>query len=420
MCCFSGPVAEVARTNLFARDAGHGRQYLVYQMEVRAAGPTAMILPLPVPPRAPDDAVRFLDLRACRGFFADLHRPFAGRSATTAGGGARLAPLPAPRLEVHRVGSFDASFAPSLDDLDRLDPRFRLPRAVWPATCADGGFAVFMLHDLAQLTTIEPMALVWPRRDPTRLFFPTVHIHDGAAHATAHFDHNLFFQHGGMDDEAIVAVGNHARRAASSHTPAHAFASTLTAGGVLDGDRPVQVARFAGELPNRDAWIGGAAHDPELAALAAWDGAPWPVDRAIAVVARLARARMPEAADDLPAAHALVGLLPWTLQRAAYGEATSYVAPEYLRGQPLDARTDVFALGVLLHDLIAGHVPDPSPLGELIRYLQQPPAALGVAIDPVIARATRADPAVRFASLGELVAALAAIAGPDGAHHDIR
>ena len=38
------------------------------------------------------------------------------------------------------------------------------------------------------------MAFEFPRADPTKLFFPTVHIHDGEVHAKAAFDHMLFCQ----------------------------------------------------------------------------------------------------------------------------------------------------------------------------------------------------------------------------------
>ena len=38
------------------------------------------------------------------------------------------------------------------------------------------------------------MAFSFPRHDPDRLFFPTVHIHDGHVYSVAQFDHSLYYQ----------------------------------------------------------------------------------------------------------------------------------------------------------------------------------------------------------------------------------
>lgn len=40
------------------------------------------------------------------------------------------------------------------------------------------------------------MAFVFPTRFPEKLFFPTVHIHDGEVHKTERFDHTLYCQIG--------------------------------------------------------------------------------------------------------------------------------------------------------------------------------------------------------------------------------
>ena len=49
MCCFSGPVDDVAATRIFARMVGSDRQLIAYEMQLAAAAPVAMILPIPAP-----------------------------------------------------------------------------------------------------------------------------------------------------------------------------------------------------------------------------------------------------------------------------------------------------------------------------------------------------------------------------------
>ncbi|MGH9902934.1 MAG: hypothetical protein ACRD68_14095, partial [Pyrinomonadaceae bacterium] len=129
MCCFSQAVEVVSNTNIFAR-AVDGRQFLVYGMSYAAASDLAMVLPLPVPPNSPEDAVRFINLERYPDFFADMRRGFP-EPVAAAQGLARSYFTAAPKLKVHDVGSFEASFVPRAEDFDRLDARFRIPRAVW-------------------------------------------------------------------------------------------------------------------------------------------------------------------------------------------------------------------------------------------------------------------------------------------------
>lgn len=206
MCCFSGEVETVGDTRIFAgpdRRAAD-RQVLVYEMSYVAAHELAMVLPLPVPPRSAEDAVAFIDLSGYPAFFADLDFGFSpprsdDDEALLSGGGDEVELR--PRLEVHDVGDFEASFVPTIADFDRLEPRFRiLPRA-WerlPAY-ADYGFAVFKLNAAAQGRRVHPMAFSFPRRDRDTNFFPTVHIHDGVVHGAAAFDHSLYMQRGGEE-----------------------------------------------------------------------------------------------------------------------------------------------------------------------------------------------------------------------------
>jgi hypothetical protein len=95
---------------------------------------------------------------------------------------------------VVEVGNFAASFVPTVKDFDRLDEQFRLPAGVWEKLGGyeQYGFAVFKLRK--GHTLVHPMAFTFPTANPERLFFPTVHIHDGRIHPRADFDHVLYCQ----------------------------------------------------------------------------------------------------------------------------------------------------------------------------------------------------------------------------------
>jgi serine/threonine protein kinase len=96
-----------------------------------------------------------------------------------------------------------------------------------------------------------------------------------------------------------------------------------------------------------------------------------------------------------------------------------YIAPEQIRGDPVDARTDVYALGCLLFHLITGQVPFPNDVyaAKVYAHLTSPapdvtsvvPSA-GAGLDAVVRRAMSKDPEERFQTAGELgAAAVAAI-----------
>lgn len=87
----------------------------------------------------------------------------------------------------------------------------------------------------------------------------------------------------------------------------------------------------------------------------------------------------------------------------AYG-TMGYSAPEqYGRGQT-DARSDIYSLGVLLHQLLTGHDPASTPF-RLPAASQLNPA-VPEHVSAALARATDNDPERRFASVEELRAAL--------------
>jgi TolB-like protein/predicted Ser/Thr protein kinase len=93
----------------------------------------------------------------------------------------------------------------------------------------------------------------------------------------------------------------------------------------------------------------------------------------------------------------------------------AYMAPEQLRGQPADAHSDIWALGVVLYEMAAGARPFQGKTGfELTSaILQQPPPSLPsfvpLPLKAVIDRCLAKEPAQRYQRAGEVRAALEAI-----------
>jgi serine/threonine-protein kinase len=89
-----------------------------------------------------------------------------------------------------------------------------------------------------------------------------------------------------------------------------------------------------------------------------------------------------------------------------------YVAPEQVRGEPVDARADVYALGCVLFECLTGARPfeRDSELAVVFAHLNEPPPrptelrpGLPPAWDGVAARALAKEPDARYGSCGALV-----------------
>src|SRR5688572_20344397 len=252
MCCFSRPVQSVTATNIFARAAEGGRQYLVYSMKLRAKEELAMVLPLPVKAGSGEKSVSFIDLKGYPEFFADLQKGFpVPIAAAPLSRSLGASPKPQDKLEVITVGSFEASFVPTVADFARLDERFHLPPGTWEKlpTYREHGFAVFKLKPGE--SKVHPMAFSFPRANPTELFFPTVHIHDGKVHDKAKFDHVLFCQRGSADMLNLLDWNESFRHAA-------AFMQVDKTNGVVDGGEHCYRKTLTGNLPNKDFILGAA------------------------------------------------------------------------------------------------------------------------------------------------------------------
>jgi len=96
------------------------------------------------------------------------------------------------------------------------------------------------------------------------------------------------------------------------------------------------------------------------------------------------------------------------------------MAPEQMRGLPVDARTDVYAMGLLAYHMLTGQPAFGGAPGVVQSYLQvhgpRPRPSSKVDIDPAIdepiARALAPEPAARFEGARELYEALRAVIFP--------
>ncbi len=97
-----------------------------------------------------------------------------------------------------------------------------------------------------------------------------------------------------------------------------------------------------------------------------------------------------------------------------------YMAPEQVAGQATDNRTDIFALGVVLYEMLTGKPPFEGDnlsaiMYQILNEAPMPPSArnprVPAAFDGVIARALAKRPEDRYASAGEFARALRALAG---------
>jgi len=95
-----------------------------------------------------------------------------------------------------------------------------------------------------------------------------------------------------------------------------------------------------------------------------------------------------------------------------------FMSPEQVFGKPLDARSDLYALGVLAFEMFTGRVPfeGKSPQEVALARLKREPlrlrdlrAELPATLETVIGRALAREPADRFQSMAELSAAFATV-----------
>jgi serine/threonine protein kinase len=99
-----------------------------------------------------------------------------------------------------------------------------------------------------------------------------------------------------------------------------------------------------------------------------------------------------------------------------------YLAPEQCSSIPVDHRTDIYALGVTLYEMLTGHVPfqdTGGPWSVVLKHIMEPPpplvgqrVELTKEMEAVVMRALEKDPQKRYQSAGEMARAFRkAVAG---------
>ncbi len=98
--------------------------------------------------------------------------------------------------------------------------------------------------------------------------------------------------------------------------------------------------------------------------------------------------------------------------------ASAYIAPEVVQGQPIDSRSDIYALGVILFELLSGKPPfsGTSPLDTAMQHVQRSIPSLHklspdipISMELVVNHALARDPSQRFQRVSELVEAFSQV-----------
>ncbi len=99
------------------------------------------------------------------------------------------------------------------------------------------------------------MAFSFDTGEPSSIFFPTLHVHDGSLHEDADFDHKLYFQAPPATQQTLGGKPVQTPWVERSEGSAERAIEGELARGLVDERQAVQRWRLRGTLPNADARV---------------------------------------------------------------------------------------------------------------------------------------------------------------------
>ncbi len=112
-------------------------------------------------------------------------------------------------------------------------------------------------------------------------------------------------------------------------------------------------------------------------------------------------------------------------QTGLFMGSPKYMSPEQIRGEKVDGRADVYALGVILYEMLTSKVPfdRPNSVNILMAHVHEPPPPMKVtnpaadvppALEQLVLRAMAKSPSDRFASMDAMLEGLKGLASDAG------
>ena len=118
---------------------------------------------------------------------------------------------------------------------------------------------------------------------------------------------------------------------------------------------------------------------------------------------------LPQDVEPVLTDFGLVRLLDSTMHTTAgsVSGTPTYMSPEQARGEKVDKRTDIYSLGIMLYEMLAGAVPfqADTTFGMLMKHINEPPPSikgLSMELQAILDRTLAKDPALRYENAGDL------------------